>query len=95
MDRRIIIFASAVALFLGVSGVARAADAVPAPDTTMIDLTGSIVTTNLAGGVADPVPLFVGSSGPVVFVLQVPDDSDPSLKRPGLKLSHMAGTRPH
>jgi hypothetical protein len=39
------------------------------PDTTLIDITGEIETGSLSGGVADPVPLFVGSSGPVVFVM--------------------------
>ncbi|RAV76599.1 hypothetical protein DBT54_09640 [Aerococcus loyolae] len=95
MVSRVRIFAAVVALVLGASGVARA-DAV-APDATMIDLTGSIVTAGTTGGVADPVPLFVGSSGPVIFVFGMPGTGDvaanPSLQRPGASFGPMAGVR--
>lgn len=58
-------------LGLGVAGAAGADGSAPA-GATMIDLTGQIVTAGLAGGIADPVPLFSGASGPVIFVLNLP-----------------------
>ncbi|MCE9649188.1 MAG: hypothetical protein K8R18_06125 [Parvibaculum sp.] len=59
-------------------GRAHAADAPApnAPDRTLIDITGEISTGSLSGGVADPVPLFVGASGPVVFVMTLPPAED-------------------
>jgi hypothetical protein len=94
------IAALAAALALNAGGVAHAAaatPAAPAPDPTMIDLTGSIVTANLTGGVADPVPLFTGSSGPVIFVFGMPGigeaGTDVSLRRPGMSFGPMAGVR--
>lgn len=63
----------------------------------MIDLTGSIVTAGMTGGVADPVPLFVGSSGPVIFVFGMPGTgdvaADPSLQRKGASFGPMVGVR--
>lgn len=52
-------------------GAAYADEAAVTPGTTLIDITGEISTAGLAGGVADPVPIFVGSSGPVVFVMNL------------------------
>lgn len=62
-----------VGFLLAVScgGGAYADDAAIAPGTTMIDITGEVSTAGLSGGVADPVPIFVGSSGPVVFVVNL------------------------
>ncbi len=38
----------------------------------MIDLGGHVVTSGVAGGMSDPVPLFAGANGPAIFVLNVP-----------------------
>ncbi len=40
--------------------------------SSMIDLGGHVVTSGVAGGMADPVPLFAGANGPAIFVLNVP-----------------------
>ncbi|HEX7774967.1 MAG TPA: hypothetical protein VF449_00405 [Parvibaculum sp.] len=94
------IMAFVAALTLSAGGIAHAAavaPAAPTPDPTMIDLTGSIVTANLTGGVADPVPIFIGSSGPVIFVFGMPGigeaGTDVSLRRPGMSFGPMAGVR--
>ncbi len=85
------------ALALGAAGVAHADAPAPTPDATMIDLTGSVATAGFTGGVADPVPLFVGSSGPVIFVFGMPGadeaGTDVSLRRPGMGFGSMAGVR--
>ncbi|MFZ3035293.1 MAG: hypothetical protein WA138_14915 [Parvibaculum sp.] len=44
----------------------------PDSGSSLIDLSGQVVTAGLAGGMADPVPLFVGASGPAVFVMDIP-----------------------
>jgi hypothetical protein len=63
-------FIAAILLAAMCGGAAYAADAV-APGATLIDITGQVSTAGLAGGVADPVPIFVGASGPVVFVMNL------------------------
>jgi hypothetical protein len=98
MVTRFRIFGLAAALALGATGVAHAdAPIPPSADATMIDLTGSVVTAGFTGGVADPVPLFIGSSGPVIFVFGMPGvgeaGTDVSLRRPGMSFGPMAGVR--
>ncbi len=69
MVYRSLIAGSLLAAMCG--GAAYADEAAVTPGTTLIDITGEISTAGLAGGVADPVPIFVGSSGPVVFVMNL------------------------
>ena len=47
----------------------------PASGSSLIDLGGQVVTAGLAGGMSDPVPLFVGPTGPAIFVMDVPSIS--------------------
>lgn len=67
-----VIAATSAALLFSASG-AFAAGAVPAAPpagaTTVIDMGGQVVTSEVAGGLSDPVPLFANSSGPVLFVI--------------------------
>jgi len=68
------VYRSLIAGFLlaaSCGGVAYADEGAVVPGATLIDITGEISTAGLAGGVADPVPIFVGSSGPVVFVMNL------------------------
>ena len=58
---------------------AQAADATtPAAGSSLIDLGGQVVTAGLAGGMADPVPLFAGDNGPAIFVIDIPGVTDTS-----------------
>ena len=59
---------------MGLSAQA-AAPLAPEDGTTLIDLGGQVVTAGIAGGMADPVPLFVGATGPAVFVMDIPSFS--------------------
>jgi len=71
INARILSLSLGVALFASAS--AQAADSLaPASGSSLIDLGGQVVTAGLAGGMADPVPLFVGPSGPAIFVMDIP-----------------------
>lgn len=61
---------AALALSLGAGGVASAAE--PAAPAT-IDLAGQFAVGGFAGGLSDPVPLFASPTGPVLFVVQLPE----------------------
>ena len=70
INGRILSLSLGVALLTSVS--AQAADSLaPASGSSLIDLGGQVVTAGLAGGMADPVPLFVGPTGPAVFVMDL------------------------
>lgn len=75
INTRILSLSLGAALLASVS--AYAADAA-APDSgsSLIDLGGQVVTAGLAGGMADPVPLFAGDNGPAVFVIDIPGITD-------------------
>jgi len=61
-------FSFGIALLISVA--AQADDPMmPASGSSLIDLGGEVVTAGLAGGMADPVPLFVGPTGPAIFVM--------------------------
>lgn len=83
---------AALALSLGAGDAASAAEAV-APAT--IDLAGQFAVGGFAGGLSDPVPLFASPSGPVLFVVQLPDalaapETTPAPRR---SLSDLASAR--
>jgi hypothetical protein len=68
-------FALAAMLIFAAPGTARAADTADAQDaagSTLIDIGGDVAIANLKGGMVDPVPLFVGPSGPAIFVIDLP-----------------------
>ena len=73
--------AGSLVLSFALAGVASAraagAAAASAP-TTMVDMSGQVVMNNLAGGMADPVPLLASPSGPVLFVVGAPEAADAS-----------------
>ena len=74
-NARILSLSLGAALFVSVT--AHAADATaPAAGSSLIDLGGQVVTAGLAGGMADPVPLFAGDNGPAVFVIDIPGITD-------------------
>lgn len=55
--------------------------AVPAPSTAAINMSGQVVVSSIAGGMADPVPLFASASGPVLFVVSPtePEEVSPAM----------------
>lgn len=64
-----------------VFGATAASAAEPPPPPTMMDMAGQVVTQQLSGGIGDPVPLFAGPSGPVLFVI-TPDETQTPLNKP-------------
>ncbi|HEY4343855.1 MAG TPA: hypothetical protein VGN05_05890 [Parvibaculum sp.] len=62
------------------SGPAYADEAIE-QGATLIDITGEVTTAGLSGGVGDPVPIFVGSSGPVIFVMGTPSPAESAIDR--------------
>lgn len=87
MVHRSAVLASSLLLsvaFLSVAtmGAARADDAAAAdPGAILLDITGEISTSDFTGGVADPVPIFTDSSGPVIFVMSAPDPGESAIAR--------------
>ncbi len=80
-DMSIMRLASSIALAFALAGVASAhaaGVATPAASTTAADMGGQVVMSNLAGGMADPVPLFASPSGPVLFVIGMPEAAEPA-----------------
>lgn len=88
-----------LAALLPSAGGAFAAGAVPTPPpagaTTVIDMSGQVVTSNLAGGMADPVPLFSNSVGPVLFVVGSPGATEALLNKPHAMPKAMTLTTGH
>lgn len=62
----------ALAIILIGGAVQAAPPAAVSPGATTIDLAGEVTTAGVAGGLTDPVPLFSGASGPVIFVMGAP-----------------------
>ena len=67
MTRKPRIFTVVLALASLAPFAVRADEAAAAAGSTLIDVGGTVATA----GMADPVPLFVGPSGPAVFVMGV------------------------
>tara|TARA_R110000868_G_scaffold157512_13_gene384845 strand:+ start:111 stop:431 length:321 start_codon:yes stop_codon:yes gene_type:complete len=82
MNRKARIFALVLALAPFAGGAASADEAAAAAGSTLIDVGGDVATAGIAGGMADPVPLFAGDNGPAVFVMgvAVPGAEDPSME---------------
>lgn len=82
MTHKACILTVVLALASPLSFAARADEAAVAAGSTLIDVGGDVATAGIAGGMADPVPLFVGPSGPAVFVMgvEVPGATPPSLE---------------
>lgn len=94
---RISPFLAALALSLGASGVASAAEQI-APAT--IDLAGQFAVGGFAGGLSDPVPLFASPNGPVLFVVQLPEalaapETTPAPRRPLNEIASARTLRTH
>ncbi len=86
MVHRSAVLASSLLLsvaFLSVAtmGAARADDGAADPGAILLDITGEISTADFTGGVADPVPIFTDSSGPVIFVMSAPDPGESAIAR--------------
>jgi hypothetical protein len=71
----------ALPIVLAALGATAVSAAEPTPQPTMLDMAGQVVTQQLSGGIADPVPLFAGPSGPVLFVI-TPDEAQTPLNKP-------------
>lgn len=56
-------------MLLAVASHGAWAHADGAADAMRIDITGEISTAGFTGGVGDPAPIFAGSPGPVIFVM--------------------------
>tara|TARA_R110000868_G_scaffold178126_4_gene417638 strand:+ start:410 stop:733 length:324 start_codon:yes stop_codon:yes gene_type:complete len=82
MSHKARIFTVVLALAPLVSLAARADEPAAAAGSTLIDIGGDVATAGMAGGTPDAVPLFVGPSGPAVFVMgvEVPGATPPSLE---------------
>ncbi|MDO8422167.1 MAG: hypothetical protein Q7S99_08395 [Parvibaculum sp.] len=82
MTRKTRIFTVVLALASLAPFAVRADEAAAAAGSTLIDVGGTVTTAGIAGGMADPVPLFVGPSGPAVFVMgvEVPGATAPSME---------------
>lgn len=82
---------------LGLAASAAHAASVPPPagSTTLIDQSGQVVTGNLAGGLADPVPLFSNASGPVLFVIAPPGETEAAPNKPHAVPKAMTLTTSH
>jgi len=76
INARILSLSFSAVFFASVT--AHAADTTPAAGSSLIDLGGQVVTAGLAGGMADPVPLFADDNGPAVFVIDIPGVTDTS-----------------
>ena len=85
INARILSLSFAAALLASVSAHA-AGGATPADGTTLIGLGGQVATAGVAGGMADPVPLFAGANGPAIFVMNVPSATGTGSKT-GTKLT--------
>jgi len=89
------IFTVVLALALAPFAV-RADEADVAAGATLIDIGGEVATAGIAGGMADPVPLFAGDNGPAVFVMgvEVPGATPPSMETQ-LTETMLEGFKPH
>ena len=82
MTRKARILTVVLALAPLASLAARAEEPAAAAGSTLIDVGGEMATAGVEGGTPDAVPLFVGPSGPAVFVMgvEVPGATPPSME---------------
>lgn len=90
--------AGSIVLSFALAGVASAhaaGAAAPVAPTTAVDTGAQVVTSNLAGGLADPVPLFASASGPALFVVGTPETAGPEQAAPHAAAPAMTLTTTH